>query len=46
MSATSILPARSQISKLSRADMEKLATKALDMQTAEQVVELVQSIEG
>ncbi|EHS56396.1 phosphoenolpyruvate--protein phosphotransferase [Paenibacillus sp. Aloe-11] len=46
MSATSILPARSLISKLSRADMEKLATKALDMQTAEQVVELVQSIEG
>ncbi|OMF41027.1 phosphoenolpyruvate--protein phosphotransferase [Paenibacillus peoriae] len=46
MSATSILPARSQISKLSRADMEKLATKALDMQTADQVVELVQSIEG
>ncbi|KYG95628.1 phosphoenolpyruvate--protein phosphotransferase [Paenibacillus jamilae] len=46
MSATSILPARSQISKLSRTDMEKLATKALDMQTAEQVVELVQSIEG
>ncbi|ALP38045.1 phosphoenolpyruvate-protein phosphotransferase [Paenibacillus sp. IHB B 3084] len=46
MSATSILPARSQISKLSRADMEKLAAKALDMQTAEQVVELVQSIEG
>ncbi|MEC0182922.1 phosphoenolpyruvate--protein phosphotransferase [Paenibacillus peoriae] len=46
MSATSILPARSLISKLSRADMEKLAAKALDMQTAEQVVELVQSIEG
>lgn len=46
MSATSILPARSQISKLSRADMEKLAAKALDMQTAEQVVELVQSIKG
>ncbi|MGW8959578.1 phosphoenolpyruvate--protein phosphotransferase [Paenibacillus sp. NPDC055715] len=46
MSATSILPARSQISKLSRADMEKLAAKALDMQTAEQVVELVQGIEG
>jgi phosphotransferase system enzyme I (PtsI) len=46
MSATSILPARSQISKLSRTDMEKLAAKALDMQTAEQVVELVQSIEG
>lgn len=46
MSATSILPARSQISKLSRADMEKLAAKALDMQTAEQVVELVKSIEG
>ncbi|MDP4095250.1 phosphoenolpyruvate--protein phosphotransferase [Paenibacillus sp. P96] len=46
MSATSILPARSQISKLSRADMEKLAAQALDMQTAEEVVALVQSIEG
>ncbi|MGG6310980.1 phosphoenolpyruvate--protein phosphotransferase [Paenibacillus macerans] len=44
MSATSILPARSQISKLSKADMELLAAKALQMQTAQQVVELVRSI--
>lgn len=41
MSATSILPARSQITRLSRADMQELATKALDMRTAEEVVELV-----
>lgn len=45
MSATSILPARSQLTKLSQADMKELAAKALDMQTAEQVVELVQSIQ-
>lgn len=44
MSATSILPARSQISRLSRAEMQSLAAKALQMQTAEQVVELVRSI--
>ncbi|MFC4766228.1 phosphoenolpyruvate--protein phosphotransferase [Effusibacillus consociatus] len=41
MSATSILPARSQISKLSLADMQQLAAKALEMHTAEEVVELV-----
>lgn len=41
MSATSILPARSQISRLSRADMQELAAKALDMRTAEEVVDLV-----
>ncbi|AWB45645.1 phosphoenolpyruvate--protein phosphotransferase [Paenibacillus sp. CAA11] len=45
MSATSILPARTQISKLSKADMQELAAKALEMQTAEQVVELVRAIE-
>ncbi|WP_211747511.1 phosphoenolpyruvate--protein phosphotransferase [Paenibacillus sp. Marseille-Q4541] len=45
MSATSILPARSQLTKLSQAQMKELAAKALDMQTAEQVVELVHSIE-
>lgn len=44
MSASSILPARSQLAKLSKADMQELASKALDMQTAEQVVELVQAI--
>lgn len=46
MSATSILPARSLISKLSKTEMQELAAKALDLQTAEQVVELVQSIQA
>ncbi len=45
MSATSILPARSQIGKLSRSDMQVLAAKALEMGTAEEVVALVESIE-
>lgn len=45
MSASSILPARSQIAKLSKAEMQELATKALDMQTAEQVVEMVNAIQ-
>lgn len=44
MSATSILPARSQISKLSKAEMEKLAAEALQKRTAQEVVELVQAI--
>ncbi|MNO58666.1 Phosphoenolpyruvate-protein phosphotransferase [compost metagenome] len=44
MSATSILPARSQIMKLSKAEMASLSEKALQMQTAEEVVELVRSI--
>ncbi|MDG2794464.1 phosphoenolpyruvate--protein phosphotransferase, partial [Vibrio parahaemolyticus] len=44
MSATSILPARTQLSKLSKAEMETLAEKALMMSTAEEVVELVKSI--
>lgn len=44
MSATSILPARSQISKLSKTEMEALAAKALQMRTAEEVVELVRGI--
>ncbi|MDC2867359.1 MULTISPECIES: phosphoenolpyruvate--protein phosphotransferase [unclassified Bacillus (in: firmicutes)] len=44
MSATSILPARTQIRKLSKAQMEELAQKALNMSTAEEVVELVKSI--
>ncbi|SFF45109.1 phosphotransferase system, enzyme I, PtsI [Paenibacillus algorifonticola] len=42
MSATSILPARSQITKLSRAKMQQVAAQALELQTAEEVVELVQ----
>ncbi|WP_223068561.1 phosphoenolpyruvate--protein phosphotransferase [Paenibacillus caui] len=46
MSATSILPARSQIAKLSKAEMQELASKALAMQTAAQVVELVKSIDA
>jgi phosphoenolpyruvate-protein phosphotransferase (PTS system enzyme I) len=41
MSATSILPARSQISKLSKEELEDLADQALNMSTAEEVVELV-----
>jgi len=45
MSATSILPARSQISKLSRSDMQALAAKALEMGSTEEVVALVESIE-
>lgn len=44
MSATSILPARSQISKLSKAEMEKLAAEALQKRIAQEVVELVQAI--
>ncbi|XRG79551.1 phosphoenolpyruvate--protein phosphotransferase [Rossellomorea sp. GAMAL-10_SWC] len=44
MSATSILPARSQMAKLSKAEMEILAEKALNMSTAEEVVNLVNSI--
>lgn len=44
MSATSILPARSQISKLSVDEMKTLAAKALDLGTAEEVVALVRSI--
>ncbi|HEY4392355.1 MAG TPA: phosphoenolpyruvate--protein phosphotransferase [Paenibacillus sp.] len=44
MSATSILPARSQISRLSKVEMEQLAAKAIGLQTAQQVVELVRSI--
>ncbi|MBB3127180.1 phosphotransferase system enzyme I (PtsI) [Paenibacillus rhizosphaerae] len=45
MSASSILPARSQISKLSRADMERLAEQALQLSTAEEVTQLVQSVQ-
>ncbi|WP_342565145.1 phosphoenolpyruvate--protein phosphotransferase [Paenibacillus sp. FSL R7-0345] len=43
MSATSILPARSQISKLSAAEMKEMAAKALQLGTAEEVAALVQS---
>lgn len=41
MSATSILKARSQIKKLRKADMEKLANQVLSMQTTDQVIEAV-----
>lgn len=46
MSATSILPARSQIRKLSRSDMQALAAKALEMGSAEEVVALVEAIDS
>ncbi|MEK4512340.1 phosphoenolpyruvate--protein phosphotransferase [Paenibacillus sp. FSL K6-2524] len=46
MSATSILPARSQIAKLSKADMQKLAVEALQLGTAEEVVQLVRNIKA
>lgn len=45
MSATSILPARSLISKLSKAEMAELAAKALNMSTVEEVIELVENIQ-
>ncbi|WP_202080505.1 phosphoenolpyruvate--protein phosphotransferase [Caldalkalibacillus salinus] len=38
MSATSILPARQQIAKLNKADLEPVVTEALTFETAEQVV--------
>jgi phosphotransferase system enzyme I (PtsI) len=41
MSATSILKARSQIRNLNKADMEKLATEVLNMQTTSQVIAAV-----
>lgn len=41
MSATSILKARSQIKKLSKVEMEKLAKQVLNMQTTAQVIEAV-----
>ena len=44
MSATSILAARAQIAKLSKADMEKLASEALNKSTVDEVIELVNNI--
>jgi phosphoenolpyruvate-protein phosphotransferase (PTS system enzyme I) len=41
MSATSILPARSQIKQLTKAEMVTLAQKALNMRTVEEVIALV-----
>lgn len=44
MSATSILLARSQLRSLSKKEMEDLAAKALDLNTAEEVKQLVEEI--
>ena len=44
MSATSVLAARAQIAKLSKADMEKLAAEALNKSTVDEVIELVNNI--
>lgn len=41
MSASSILRARSQIKRLNKDEMEKLAEQAIQLQTAEDVIELV-----
>ncbi|MBM7586628.1 phosphotransferase system enzyme I (PtsI) [Bacillus pakistanensis] len=41
MSATSILKARSQILRLSKSEMQKLAEEVLNLQTNEQVIETV-----
>lgn len=46
MSASSVLPARSLISKLTSSEMKLLAEKALQQCTAEEVVELVKSSVG
>lgn len=43
MSATSILPARKIVNSLSKKEMEELATKALTLDTAEEVTELVKA---
>lgn len=43
MSATSILKARSQIRRLNKEEMEKLAERVLKMPTTEEVVEAVQT---
>ena len=44
MSATSVLEARKLIRELSKADMEKLAEKALECATEEEVVSLVKNV--
>jgi len=41
MSATSILPARTQITKLSKAEMQELSQEALALSTADEVEQLV-----
>ena len=44
MSAASILPARSQIAELSRAKMKQLLYKALEMDTADEVAQLIRDV--
>lgn len=44
MSASSILPARSQLKKLNKKDMELLVEKALSMKTADEVLKLLKTI--
>jgi len=44
MSASSILKARSQIRGLTKADMEDLASRVLEMGTTEEVIEAVKSV--
>jgi phosphoenolpyruvate-protein phosphotransferase (PTS system enzyme I) len=46
MSATSILPARTQITKLSKADMQQLSQEALTLSTADEVEQLVRQRTG
>ena len=46
MSATSILPARTQITKLSKADMQELSQQALTLSTADEVEQLVRQKTG
>ncbi|MFS0559711.1 phosphoenolpyruvate--protein phosphotransferase [Terribacillus sp. 179-K 1B1 HS] len=46
MSATSILPARTQITKLSKADMQELSQEALALSTADEVEQLVRQRTG
>lgn len=46
MSATSILPARTQITKLSKADMQELSQQALTLSTADEVEQLVRQHTG
>ncbi|WP_342508641.1 phosphoenolpyruvate--protein phosphotransferase [Sporosarcina sp. FSL K6-2383] len=46
MSATSILPARAQIKKLKKSDMVELVNEALQMGTAEEVVQAVKERTG
>ena len=41
MSATSILKARAQIEQLNKSDMKELVEEALQMGTAEEVIEAV-----